>query len=159
MDRVTNIPREALDGEDLICRGATVLSVEGDIAHVRIDQDKGCETCGSKGHCAVMLGGQSVLTVRTHSAVSAGMRVEIGMRPAAIFTASVLMFVLPAVAFIIGIVLGYWIAEPLGWPDQWTGFGFGVLLFILSFLLVKMITPRLEAKGDYEPVITRILDE
>lgn len=158
MEQISSIPRDAFDGEDLICRGATVIDVEDDVAQVRVDQEKGCESCGSKGHCAVMLGGQSVLTVRSRSDISVGMRVEIGMRPAAIFTASVLMFVMPALAFIIGIGFGYWLAGAFSWPEQWTGFGLGLVLFGLSYLIIKMITPRLEAKGDYEPVIVRVLD-
>ena len=157
MTNLTSFPREAFDGEDLICRGGTVLSVDEDIVQVRIDQEKGCENCGSKGHCGVMLAGHSILSVRSKKEVSAGMRVELGMRPAAIFTASVLLFVFPVVAFIVGIASGYWLADALSWSQQWTGFGLGVGSFALSFLLIRAITPRLEAKGDYEPVITRVL--
>ena len=158
MNNTTNFPREAFDGEDLVCQGGTVLSVDDDIVQVRIDKENGCENCGSKGHCGVMLAGHSILSVRSKKEVSAGMRVEIGMRPAAILTASVLLFIFPVVALIVGIAFGYWLADALSWHQQWIGFGLGVGLFALSFFVIRTITPRLEAKGDYEPIITRVLD-
>lgn len=145
--------------ENLVCQGGIVTHVEGSSVTVQIDSHKGCESCGSKGHCGALFGGTTVLELHSDRQLSVGQQVEIGMRPAAVLTASTLLFLFPAVAFIIGIVAGYGIAPVYGWSAQWTGFSAGIIAGALSYFVIRLLTPRLQRGGGYEPVITRVFDE
>lgn len=146
------------DYSNMVCQGGTVVRVEDDKAFVKIDRDKGCESCSAKGNCGVMFSSEALVEVRNEIGVTVGQRVEIGVRPAAVLTASILLFIVPASGLILGIIAGYLLAELFGWPwQQWVGFGFGALGFAAAVLAIKLLSPRLHESGKYEPVITRIL--
>jgi sigma-E factor negative regulatory protein RseC len=156
----TSRQSDHVDTADMVCQGGTVTRIEGDKAYVLIDRDKGCDACASKGHCGALFANTQELEVKTNIPLKPGQRVEIGVRPSAIFGASVLLFVVPAVAFLLGIILGYWLADEYGWwSQQWTGFIGGIILFIVSYLIIRLVTPRMQDSGRYEPVITRNLDD
>lgn len=146
------------DYSDLVCQGGTVARVEDGLAFIKIDRDKGCESCSAKGTCGVMFSSEALVEVRNHIGVTVGQRVEIGVRPAAVLTASILLFIVPAAGLILGIIAGYLLAELFKWPgQQWVGFGFGALGFAAAVFAVKLLTPRMQESGRYEPVITRVL--
>lgn len=149
---------DATDYTDLVCQGGTVTRVEDGLALIKIDREKGCETCSAKGSCGVLFSTETLVEVRNDKGVAVGQRVEIGVRPSAVLTASILLFIIPAAGLILGIVAGYLLAGLFGWPgQQWMGFGFGALGFTAAVLAVKLLTPRFHESGKYEPVITRVL--
>ena len=149
-----------LESSDLICRGGTVTKVVDDRAYIKIDREKGCDSCSSKSHCGAMFNTETVFETQNTMGVVAGERVEIGLRPAAIVTASVLLFIFPTILFIAGIGIGYWLADLMRWEhQQWAGFIIGTILFAVSYGIIKLLTPRLERRGKYEPVITRVLEK
>lgn len=146
------------DHGGLVCQGGVVTGVEGRRVQILIDAQKGCESCGSRGHCGALFGGTTMLELETDRALQIGQKVEIGMQPAAVLTASGLLFLFPAVAFIIGILAGYGIAPVFSWNPQWTGFAGGIGMGAFSYLVIRLVTGRLQQDGGYQPVITRVFD-
>jgi sigma-E factor negative regulatory protein RseC len=143
---------------DLVREVGLVERLEGDRAFVSIDRPTACETCGARSVCHGL--GDEPHIVEVHNDIGAvkGQRVELGLRPAAVVTASLLMFLLPAAAFITGIIGGYALADACGWNNsQWVGFAFGASAFFIVFLVLRLMTKRFENSKKYEPVITKIL--
>lgn len=145
--------------DDMVCQDARVVKYEDGVASVIIDQGEHCEGCHAKGHCGVMMAGDKPVEVKYPDKLEIGQRVEIGLMPGAILKASILLFILPALAFAVGIAIGYWLADFITWADkQWVGFITGIILTAITYWVIKIVTPALEKKDNYEPIITRLLN-
>ena len=146
-------------GAQMICQHGRVERIEGDVAYVRLEAPTSCEGCGSKGTCGVVSAEGKVIGVRNDVGVTAGQRVELSVRPAALLTASFLLFLVPVLALVAGLIAGYVLAEQFGWEGrEWIGLGIGAAAFGVVLLVIKMLNTRFERSGRYEPVISKILD-
>lgn len=133
--------------EEMVCQIGTVIQYEAGKVLVTIDQTEHCEGCAAAAHCGAMLSSDKPIEVASSKELAVGQKVEIGLMPGAILKASILLFIFPAVAFAIGIALGYWAADFIEWADkQWTGFVFGLLLTAITYWGIRLATPRLEKK-------------
>lgn len=141
--------------EEMECRTGVVEAIFDGSVQVRILREKSCEACASKAHCGAMFGSDTVLEIRTDAAYVKGDRVEIGLNPSAVLSASTLFFVLPVALFFAGLLLGYGVAIPLNLDQQWSGFGLGIVMMAFGFVALKLLTPKLTESQKYEPVITR----
>ncbi len=143
---------------DLICETGEVRRLAGGKAFVWVEPPAGCGGCASRDFCGAIASGGRLLEVRNDAGASVGQRVELGVRPAAVLTASFLLFIVPAAAFVAGIVAGYLLADQFGWQGrQWIGLAVGAAAFVATMLGIRLLSPRLERSGKYEPMITRIL--
>lgn len=144
---------------DLVCQTGRIESLEGYRAFVRIEQPAECETCAGRSGCHALSGEGRLIEVLNEVGATVGQRVELGLRPAAVVTASFLMFILPALAFLLGIAIGYLFAESQGWPSQqWIGLITGAFAFCLVLVVLRLLSPRFHHSKKYEPVITRVLE-
>ena len=144
---------------DLVCHEGLVTRIEDGVAYVRVERPKSCDGCASQDVCDALSSGVSVIQIRGGQGVSVGRRVKLGLKPAAVVTASFLLFLAPVVTLIIGVVGGYLFAEWMQLDGkQWYGLAAGVIAFSLALLIVGLLTPRFERSGKYEPVITEVLD-
>jgi positive regulator of sigma E activity len=148
-----------MSGErDLVCQVGRVERLEGDLAFVSIERPTSCESCGSKHACHGFADEPHVIEVHNAIGAAKGQRVELGLRPAALVTASLLLFLLPAAAFIAGIIGGYALSDACGWGNsQWVGFASGASAFLAVFLVLRLTSKRFERSRKYEPVITQVL--
>ena len=145
-------------GSDLVCQAGRVKRLEGAVAYVLIEKPSDCETCAARSGCAMLSGGGRLIAVRNEAGAAVGQQVELGLKPAAVVTASFLLFILPASALVVGIVAGYMLAEQFDWPArEWIGFVIGAAAFALVLIVIRLLSPRFERSGRYEPVITRII--
>ncbi|HUX07049.1 MAG TPA: SoxR reducing system RseC family protein [Acidobacteriota bacterium] len=143
----------------MICQHGRIERIEDDVAFVRLEAPTSCEGCGSKGTCGVVSAEGKVIGVRNDAGAKPGQRVELSVRPKALLTASFLLFLVPVLALVAGIVGGYALAEQFGWQGrEWIGLGLGAAAFALVLLIIKLLNTRFERSGKYEPVISRILD-
>jgi len=156
VDRKSGVFAQA--SPQFICQRGRVEKLEGDTAFVRLEAAEGCNTCASKHSCGALSTGGKVISVRNVVGVQEGQRVELAVRPSAVVTASFLLFVVPVLACLAGIMGGYVLAEAQGWEGgEWIGLAFGMVGFGLAFLVIRMLNSRFERSGKYEPVITKIL--
>ncbi len=134
-----------------------VKSVNGVMAIVSVTRKSACEQC--KAGCHVTDSGAEIEAINRAKA-KIGQQVRVAMKPYSYLRGSILVYGLPALALIIGAVIG---KEFFGGlfrsldPDIVSAiFGFGA--FILSFALVKLWSMRIETKTEYKPVIEEIIE-
>lgn len=134
-----------------------VKSINGVIAIVSVEKKSSCDQC--KAGCNVSDSGVEIEALNKARAVI-GQKVRVAMQPYLYLKGSMLIYGLPAVALIIGAVIGkeyisgYFSNADPDLVSAVSGFG----LFFLSFLIVKIWSMRLEKKTDYKPVIEEILE-
>jgi sigma-E factor negative regulatory protein RseC len=142
----------------MVCQPGRVVRLEGEIAYVRFEVPLGCAVCASKEMCGALSAGGKLIGVRNTVHAEVGQRVELSLRPSAVVTASFLLFIVPVVAFLAGIIGGYALADQFGWQaKEWVGLVIGAAGFAAAFLVIRMLNARFERSGKYEPVITRVI--
>lgn len=143
----------------LVCQVGVVERVSGESAFVRLETPGACAHCSTKGHCLTLMEEGRLIEVRNSAGVQVGQHVEVGVRARAVLDASILFFLLPAVFLLAGIFSGYVLADYLGWQGrEWLGLGIGAAAFVLVFVILKLMSRRLEESGLYDVVITRTLN-
>ena len=134
-----------------------VKSISGIIAIVSVEGKSACEQC--KAGCKITDSGAELEAVNRVNA-RIGQRVRVEMKPYSYLKGSVIAYGLPAVALIVGAVLGKELFSrimPAQDPDLVSAiFGFGA--FLLTFIIVKLWSMKIENTTEYTPVIEEILE-
>lgn len=134
-----------------------VKEIRGAFAIVSVARKSACSEC--RAGCHLTESGAEIEAVNAiHAGV--GQKVRVVMKPYTYLKGSLLVYGLPALALILGAVVG---KELLGGlfknadPDILSAIsGFGA--FILSFLFVKVWSARTEKKIEHKPVAEEILE-
>lgn len=134
-----------------------VKSVSGIMAVVAVEGKSACEQC--KLGCKITDSGAE-LEAFNQAGAAVGQRVRIGLKPYSYLKGSVIAYGLPAAALIVGAIVGKEFVSPiLGAldPDLVSAiFGFGA--FLLTFVIVKLWSGKVEKTMEYTPVIEEILE-
>lgn len=134
-----------------------VKSVDGITAIVSVERKSACEEC--RAGCKITDSGAEIEAVNRAKA-KVGQKVRIELKPFSYLKGSMLVYGLPALALVIGAVVGkeFFSRYFMGLdPDIISAiFGFGA--FVLSFALVKLWSLRMEKKIEYKPVIEEIIE-
>lgn len=134
-----------------------VKNIDGVIAIVFVERKSACDSC--KAGCKVSDSGAEIEAINNAKA-SVGQKVKVVMKPYSYLKGSMLVYGIPALALIIGAIIG---KEFLSVyfknvdPDITSAIS-GFALFILSFVIVKLWSSRLEKKTEYKAVIAEILE-
>ncbi|HEC97515.1 MAG TPA: hypothetical protein ENI58_05070 [Nitrospirae bacterium] len=135
-----------------------VKSIEGVIAKVLVERQSACDKC-NEGTCHVSDGGALIEALNIAKAKE-GQKVKVVFKPYTYLKGTILVYGLPALALIIGAVLG---KEFLPWffsgvdPNLLSAAG-GFGLFILTFIAARQFSLRMEKKTEYKPVVEEILE-
>ncbi len=135
-----------------------VKSIQGVIATVSVERKSACEQCAAG--CKVTDAGAEIEAVNRAKA-AIGQKVRVELKPYTYLKGSIIVYGLPALALIIGAVVGKEFFSGLFRtmdPDIVSAM-FGLGAFIVSFILIKFWSMRLEKKTEYKPVIEEILEE
>ena len=117
----------------------TVVEIKGNTAMVEMQPNSGCKSCGiCTSHKDKML-----LEVETAPGIEPGQRVLIEGEEKA-WAASFLLFVVPIVALIIGVVIGQYVE--LGLPHDVASMILGVLFFAASFAIALVWERRIRKR-------------
>jgi len=137
----------------MICSGK-VLKTNGEIASVLVEATA-CESCGACGIAS--LKDRKHLEVRALNKAGAkeGDQVSLEVSGKKVMKASAILFMIPFSGFIIGFVLGYFIAPHIGFSKTPTGLFIGFALLAASYYLVYL----LGSKSEFEFVIEEILNK
>ncbi len=134
-----------------------VKSTDGIIATVSVERRSACEQCAAG--CKITASGAEIEAIN-HAKARVGQKVRVELRPYSYLKGSMIAYGLPAVALVIGAVAGKGFFSrflPGTDPDIVSAiFGFGA--FIVSFVVVKFWSMRLEKKTEYKPVIEEIIE-
>lgn len=135
-----------------------IKSVEGMLAIVSIPKKSACEGC-SLGICKP---DEQSMEIKALNSVNAtvGQKVKIVMQAHAYLRSSLIVYGIPALALIIGAVLGKEIFSLLFVtfdPDIVSAIS-GFITFAISFIAIKLWSSRTEKKVEVKPIIEEILE-
>lgn len=136
----------------------TVTRLDGVFAIVNVEKKSACGSC--KAGCKVSEKGAEIEAVNKANA-AVGQMVRVAMQPYLYLKGSILIYGLPALALIIGAVIGkeYFSVFFRNLDPDIVSAIFGFSAFILSFVFVKLLSSRLEKKTEYKPVVVEIIKE
>ena len=134
-----------------------VKSISGVLAIVAVEGKSACDQC--KLGCKVTGSGAELEAINRAKA-KVGQRVRVELKPYSYLKGSIIVYGLPAVSLVIGAVIGKeFFSRFLRRmdPDLVSAiFGFGA--FLLTFIVIKLWSMKVEKATEYTPVIEEILE-
>lgn len=124
-----------------------VADIKDNTAIIKIQRRSSCGSCTACG----MKKDQNEILIPVANDLGArlGDWVELELKSISILKASTIAYVIPLIALIIGVVVGYALAEQLSQDTELYGAIGGIILTILSFVAIRVVDPLLNKKGDY----------
>jgi len=136
-----------------------VKEVQGKKALVITDRQEMCASCVAKNFCHMLGGGKEVLSETINPVgAKAGDMVKIGIPDGAVTKASLIVYMVPAIGFVGGASLGYFIGK-LYSLDLNVSTLIGSLLGLgLTMISVRFLNNILSKKPYFQPEITKIIN-
>jgi len=134
-----------------------VVEVDGGRAKIAIQKSEMCSQCGACRFADT--NDRMVLTVNNDINAKIGDEVQIDLETSALLSATFIAYAIPLMAMIAGIVIGYWIASffKAANSDIYAAVA-GLAFAILSFVVIRIMEPRLSKNKKYMPNIKRIIN-
>jgi sigma-E factor negative regulatory protein RseC len=137
-----------------------VLRIEGELAIVKTKRGAMCDGCHSGGFCKALVGG-SDMEVAAINEVGAkvGDEVRVTIPSKTFLKASFLVYMVPVTALILGALLGSELGPNLspGVSSDVFAVICGLILFFLSFVLMRVWTKGTKGGQQYCPIISEII--
>ncbi len=136
-----------------------VKSIEGVTAKVLVERKSACDKC-NVGICHGSSDDGALIEALNIAKAKEGQKVKVVFKSYSYLKGTILIYGLPALALIIGAVLG---KEFLPWffsgvdPDLLSAVG-GFGLFFLTFIAARLFSMRMEKKTEFKPVVEEILE-
>ncbi len=137
-----------------------VLRVEGGLAIVKTERGAMCDGCGSGGFCKALVGGSDMeVAARNEVGAKVGDEVRMTVPSKTFLKASFLVYMVPVAALILGALLGTTLGPALypGVSPDLFAVAFGLILFSLSFVVMRLWAKGTKGDQQYCPVISEIL--
>lgn len=123
-------------------------------ARVRTQRGASCEQCGAQHACSCLGGGrEALLWVEDPLGVRVGDRVTIAVPEGTVLRASVLAYLLPVAALVVGALVGHRLASAWGVAADLGAAGLGLAGMAAAFLLARylgakaVVAPRIVRKA------------
>jgi sigma-E factor negative regulatory protein RseC len=101
-----------------------------------------------------------ILEVLDKCSAKPGDFVSIEISKSSYYKATILIYIVPLIFFILGTIIGYIIGNYFKKDSQILGFVFGLLFLSLSYLVIRFIDRKIQKKSsDYIPVAKEIVDQ
>ena len=124
---------------------------------MRIERSASCSQCESRDSCQTVGGKSMVIDVSNSLHAKVGDRVEIGVPTRSFLKFTLLVYLLPVIALIIGAVLGEAWGHSLGLEGSLAAILCGGFTMALTFTILRRFDRNAREKKDYQPVMTRII--
>ena len=136
-----------------------VSSIEKDgWAMVVTEKGDACNNCESAQLCHSLADCSRMETrVLNRANAGAGDRVIISLSSISVFKSALILYILPTVSLVLGVVGGAGLNEQLGISETGAAILFGFTGLILGFTIAGLISKRQTAGSKLTPVITRII--
>lgn len=135
-----------------------VKRIDGITAIVSVERKSACEQCAAG---CKLIDSEADIEAINRAKAKIGQKVRVEIKPYSYLKGSVIVYGLPALALIIGAVVGKEFFSGFFRtldPDIVSAlFGFGA--FTVSFVVVKLWSMRLEKRTEYKPTIEEIIEE
>jgi len=138
-----------------LTKTGVVKGVQGRMALVLTGMEPACEGCKARGACTSLGGGGANAEVRARNTVGAevGDVVTISIRGSSLLKASFLVYMLPILAMVGGIVLGHLLSGVISVDKNVLVGLFGLLAFSGAFVWLKKQGDKLFNKKEFIPEI------
>ena len=135
-----------------------VTKVNLSTAWVKCTKSAACESCSAKGFCDTT-GGSDDVEVEAINAVGAKVydRVTISFDTSSLLKVSFLIYMIPILFLILGVVIGDKIASIFNYDQSIFSIFAGFLFVFAAFFFVRRKGKELSKKDEYQPKIIRIL--
>ncbi|HSW64905.1 MAG TPA: SoxR reducing system RseC family protein [Dissulfurispiraceae bacterium] len=135
-----------------------VKDIRGDKAIVLVQKQSACGSCAAGGSCTA--GENSVeLEAINQADAEIGDHVKIAFTAYTYLKGALIFYGIPAAALVVGAVVGKdYLSRlfPGADPDSLSGIA-GVTLFVLSFIVVRLVMKQFEKKRQTTPVVVEVL--
>lgn len=134
-----------------------VTQIQDTIATVRTQRNSSCGSCNA---CS-MGQNQDEMFIKVLNELDAkpGDWVELDLESISILKISSIVYMIPLVALILGLIGGYTLAEYFsGNPELYGALG-GLLATVLAFLGIRIAEPRFNKKKEYTPRMISIVKQ
>ncbi|MDI6687417.1 MAG: SoxR reducing system RseC family protein [Desulfobacterales bacterium] len=140
-----------------------IIKVGSSTAWVKCTKSAACESCSAKGFCDTMGGGGSKDTVELEAINAVGAkvndRVTISFETSSLLKVSFLVYMIPVLFLILGVIIGNKIALLFHYDQSIFAILVGFLFLFAAFFFVKAKGKVLSTKKEYKPKIIRILKQ
>ena len=138
----------------MIERGVIIES-DGLRARVSLPRESECSRCGK---CGLGLeGGEMILEAENRLGARPGDRVEVELPERDPLLAALLLFGLPLLGMLLGVIAGTLLERMWGWDSEAPAVVLGVVLLLAVFFLVKFREKRLAKQQSRRNRIVRVL--
>ena len=136
-----------------------VTKVDSSTAWVKCTKSAACESCKAKGFCDTMGGPDDDVEVEVINAVGAKIndRVTISFETSSLLKVSFLVYMVPVLFLILGVVIGDKIALIFNYDRSIFSIVAGFLFLVAAFFFVKAKGNKMSKKDEYKPKIITIL--
>ena len=138
-----------------------VIKVDSSTAWVKCTKSAACESCSAKGFCVTLGGSDNDVEVEAINVVGAKVndRVTISFGISSLLKISFLVYMVPVLFLILGVVIGDKIAPIFNYDQAIFSVLVGFLFLFAAFFFVKAKGKILSTKEEYKPKIIRILKQ
>ena len=149
---------ELIHETDVTREKGTIIEIHGNTATVRIDKASSCAHC--KANCMEQ-SGSMIAEAANPAGAQEGDTVLLTLNSRAALTASLITFGIPLLALLLGVVLGNFMANEISFQGnpQLLSIGAGAILFILSFIPLRIYDRRIKESGECSVTVIEVLDE
>ncbi|MBM7582289.1 sigma-E factor negative regulatory protein RseC [Caldicoprobacter guelmensis] len=132
-----------------------VVRTKGDMAVVRLKRNSACSRCGA---CGLGAGPDDMfLTLPNTLKAKPGDLVELSLESGQLLKASAITYVIPLIALIVGVVMGYMLGERIGIDRQLAGAILGIVFTAAAFGAIRALDPLFRRSNHFVPRMVSIL--
>jgi len=141
---------------EVLTRTGVVRAIQGRMALVVTRMEPECESCKAKEACSTFGGGgaNAEITARNTAGAEVGDIVTISMAGSSLVKVSFLVYMLPILALIAGIVLGHWLSMVIPVNENILVGVLGLFGFSGTFVWLKKKGDSLSNRPGFVPEIT-----
>lgn len=136
-----------------------VIGISGKIAKVEMERTSACGKCRA---CSRGEEGSNKMYIDAHNGVGAkeGDTVAVNLETKKVLSAAMIIYFIPLVVLILGVVAGTSIARQMGIENyEVVGAIVGAILVAISYVVIKMLEPKFRSDVHYNPIITEVIDK
>ncbi len=126
-------------------------------ARVRVQRSSACKSCSSRDHCEINSSRDVTVDVINEIGAKEGDWVELSVPAGSFLRLSLVVYLLPVVALIVGAVVGNELGRAFDISSGFSSVAGGVLGIILTYFILRGVNRRSESSNKYSPRLTRII--
>lgn len=134
-----------------------IEKVDTQKAFVRIQKNTDCAHCASRGMCQIDNEREMVVEVENRLEAGPGDRVEIMVPTGSFMKISLMVYMLPVLAFMFGAFMGDGIARKIALNPSFWAIITGTGLMVIVFYALKRLDKVMGGNQKYMPRMTRII--